>query len=630
MSLFQKNGRIKFIVPDWDDIVDPGFNFETETFSEEYKRNRYLYGARIWHLFDDDVIDGVLVSRSMIERKGRAFTETKIRNFLRLLPKLEVIADCGAWQYIDQEYPPYDAIETLDFYQHIGADFGVSVDHIVFGGNPEKRMQTTYENAVKSLEVWSKRFEKGDYTFILLTAVQGVEIDHYISMMEKLYNRGSRYFAIGGLAKRSTEFIKRLLSSLANALRNLKDVERIHFLGVVRPQVVRFFYDLLDYVKEVSFDNATFLRMAWMRPYGNYITLNGSAYTAIRVRKGTPGENEVLQVLRKYDRGELNLDEVYKVLREYTARINEMQYLPYYLKTLEDKPWKKCPCPICRSIGIDVVIFRGNDRNRRRGFHNLYVFYNLLKQGADIRFRIAKKDDPTIGGSSESEVNHLLRQLLERGLNRENIRRILVVTHCTAEKRVNMQEVLQILMHHSMRVPGFDIENEAEYRRILAPFVRLAREMYGGTFRPVINLVDALREKGVHVDLYIISARYGIINENDEIIPYEATLKGLKTCKIDSWSKRLGIESKLRALVENNQYDFIVVNLPREYALSIRNILGEFLQMRNAVIITALSALPKVGDAASVQAIILPGSSIPRRLRSLNLLHKALEKLFCG
>ena len=30
--------------------------------------------------------------------------------------------------------------------------------------------------------------------------------------------------------------------------------------------------------------------------------------------------------------------------------------------------------------GIDVVIFRGNNRNRRRGFHNTYVFYQLLQR----------------------------------------------------------------------------------------------------------------------------------------------------------------------------------------------------------------------------------------------------------
>jgi hypothetical protein len=49
-------------------------------------------------------------------------------------------------------------------------------------------------------------------------------------------------------------------------------------------------------------------------------------------------------------------------------------------RTLKERPWQACGCAICASIGIQVVIFRGNNRNRRRGFHNTYVFYRLLKR----------------------------------------------------------------------------------------------------------------------------------------------------------------------------------------------------------------------------------------------------------
>jgi hypothetical protein len=59
-------------------------------------------------------------------------------------------------------------------------------------------------------------------------------------------------------------------------------------------------------------------------------------------------------------------------------------------ETLEARPWRTCPCDICRRDGIQVVIFRGNNRNRRRGFHNTYVFYRLLQRalaGELIAFR---------------------------------------------------------------------------------------------------------------------------------------------------------------------------------------------------------------------------------------------------
>ena len=51
-----------------------------------------------------------------------------------------------------------------------------------------------------------------------------------------------------------------------------------------------------------------------------------------------------------------------------------------YREVLADRPWKDCPCNICRKIGIHVVLFRGAERNKRRGFHNLYIFYRQLQR----------------------------------------------------------------------------------------------------------------------------------------------------------------------------------------------------------------------------------------------------------
>ena len=51
-----------------------------------------------------------------------------------------------------------------------------------------------------------------------------------------------------------------------------------------------------------------------------------------------------------------------------------------YERTLRDRPWRDCPCAVCQdpAVGVEVVLFRGNNRNRRRGFHNTYVFYEQL------------------------------------------------------------------------------------------------------------------------------------------------------------------------------------------------------------------------------------------------------------
>ena len=48
-------------------------------------------------------------------------------------------------------------------------------------------------------------------------------------------------------------------------------------------------------------------------------------------------------------------------------------------RTLEDRPWDNCPCEICRAASVEVMIFRGSNRNKRRGFHNLGVFFRHVR-----------------------------------------------------------------------------------------------------------------------------------------------------------------------------------------------------------------------------------------------------------
>jgi len=52
-----------------------------------------------------------------------------------------------------------------------------------------------------------------------------------------------------------------------------------------------------------------------------------------------------------------------------------------YRETLETAPWRECPCDVCRDLEHHVILFRGAERNRRRGFHNVWVFYQRVQRG---------------------------------------------------------------------------------------------------------------------------------------------------------------------------------------------------------------------------------------------------------
>ena len=176
-----------------------------------------------------------------------------------------------------------------------------------------------------------------------------------------------------------------------------------------------------------SVDSASLLRRAWMGSGQNYITMEGHFYTAIRVpaagksfrakRMVQEGratrqsveklDNACMKALQDFDEDKVSVQYVLDVLREYDHlitpdRVDTTDLLRY---TLEHKPWKQCKCAICKKDGIQVVIFRGNNRNRRRGFHNTYVFYRLLEKalnGDMVAFkRIEKSNQLTLPGLFE-------------------------------------------------------------------------------------------------------------------------------------------------------------------------------------------------------------------------------------
>lgn len=69
-----------------------------------------------------------------------------------------------------------------------------------------------------------------------------------------------------------------------------------------------------------------------------------------------------------------SFEELSPLLREYAEAVGDSEKLDGYRRTLEERPWDRCDCPFCEKNGIQMCIFRGNNRNRRRGFHNMYRF----------------------------------------------------------------------------------------------------------------------------------------------------------------------------------------------------------------------------------------------------------------
>ena len=100
-------------------------------------------------------------------------------------------------------------------------------------------------------------------------------------------------------------------------------------------------------------------------------------------------EAACLRAMADFDAGRISVKVACDIIEEYDQLItpDRASTRPLLEKTLYDAPWKRCSCAICRKDGIQVIIFRGNNRNRRRGFHNTWLFYKMFQDvlaGKDI------------------------------------------------------------------------------------------------------------------------------------------------------------------------------------------------------------------------------------------------------
>lgn len=384
---------MKFFLPDWDDRVDPGYEFLSDRFTlvrDPYRDDQYAH-----ELLYEPLYDGLLVSRMALLDSGPKRTMVEqigMREYLRLPVGLDLLGDCGAFGYLREKEPRFETAEVADYYERLHFDFGVSVDHAIvpeFEGERQFRYDLTLRNADDFLALHRKE----GYQFTPLGACQGWDIHSYIGAAKALVDIGYDYIALGGLARSDTQTIADVATAIATGI---PEHVRIHVFGVARLSLLPLFLDL----GIASVDSAAPLRQAWLSANDNYYTLNRT-YAAIRIPvadeergKGktlvgrseaslsqlASAEKEALRAMRAYDRGEARVQSTLEAVLAYDDLLAQRRYgqtpasrKRLYEETLRDRPWKACRCGICRMIGVEVIIFRGNNRNRRRGFHNLHV-----------------------------------------------------------------------------------------------------------------------------------------------------------------------------------------------------------------------------------------------------------------
>jgi hypothetical protein len=406
-----------YFLPDWDDMLDVNYDFKKDCFSSPSKAERDdQHCIRVMR--PHRMCDGVLVSLAQhLGSKGvlRRFAPTDfeslapqpIRKTFGLSSDQWAFGDCGAFSYVNERIPTITTEQAVSLYQIYGFDFGASVDHIPVPEitvndkkrtlhKPERyeRVKVTRDNAERFLELHKQR----RCTFIPVGVIQGVTPLGYGRQLLEYVEMGYEHIGVGGLVPRSDAEIVEILTAIKKVTADLRHRPWIHLFGVFRPKIQA-------QIKEAgitSFDSATYFRKAWLRSGQNYLAVDGNWYAAVRVpmtsdprtikrlqQSGLPLEElkrleeSALKSLHRYAERRQSLDSTLDAIQRYDSILNrsdnhdnhEDDLLEAYRKTLVNRPWERCSCPVCSSLGIDVLIFRGCNRNKRRGAHNTLMLY---------------------------------------------------------------------------------------------------------------------------------------------------------------------------------------------------------------------------------------------------------------
>lgn len=385
---------VKYFMPDWGDSVDADYDFINESHSGgRGGLNNQLYAHQI---YERPNYDGLLISRAVVEKSGAKQATLylhKVHSFMRVPKEFPIMGDCGAFSYIGQSTPPYQTNEMLDYYTELGFDLGVSIDHLWFGADTRQEQQERYDLTITNAEAFLREHQKRGLDWTPIGAIQGWDVETYTNAAVQLVKMGYDYIGLGGVVKTKTNEIISYLEAIKKAI---PPHIRIHVFGVARLKGIQDYNRL----NVTSADSSSPLRKAWLDMDRGYFFYD-APYSALRIplaenlinkekKKGyhldsdsiIKLEQTALAMLRNYDRGKESLDNTLNALITYDNITH-----PYtrcieskYSRTLESRVWKECGCPICKAHGVEVMVFRCGNRNRRRGFHNTYIFYSLMQK----------------------------------------------------------------------------------------------------------------------------------------------------------------------------------------------------------------------------------------------------------
>lgn len=411
---------MKYFYADSLDLVDPGFDFVAERSPVGRQPQRDdVYAHELYG--ESRPYDGILVSKWLLHGNGtqgrysqpqrQRFLREGVQSFLRFPARgvidperFPILGDCGAYNYKLEAEPPFSVDSVVEFYSQCGFTHGISVDHMMLDpNNPKARFDARFDNGLMSVPAeFQRRFDltlalaeaflatarRTKAPFVPMGVAQGWSPNAYRLAVRALMKLGYDYIALGSMVPLKTPDIEAVLRAVYEETAGRV---RLHLLGITRLDS----YAAFAKAGVVSLDSTTPLRQGvkegiYYGPGGDYLTVripqpSFHKELSAAIHSGSVPQQEVDQLeqrcrtaMAEYERRECDVDSLIKELRAYEVLYKGTADWSQIRRTLVERPWEKCPCTVCKSIGINVVVFRNQQTNRRRGFHNLWYTHRQL------------------------------------------------------------------------------------------------------------------------------------------------------------------------------------------------------------------------------------------------------------
>ena len=203
----------------------------------------------------NDYLDGILVSRA-VWKANSPETVKKTIDAIRENKQKFVIGDCGAFTFFKTKELGFEVTEwqirgLFDWYDSIGADYGITYDYIVPHGTPSFNFQNThgkeYIYTLRNLTEMKRVYSTGNWKFKLIGALQFQNWTTLEKAFQYAYHYDYTYVSIGGLVMGlpmagDLPFYYKVIDIASKCSKNYN--LKVHLLGMGRTRVLQYITNL--------------------------------------------------------------------------------------------------------------------------------------------------------------------------------------------------------------------------------------------------------------------------------------------------------------------------------------------------------------------------------------------------